>query len=86
MVGSAEHALAAEDDDRRRDHGRPSSNHVEHGHRIGVDAAHRCTDDRRNGVIDGPRWSLFQPFIPYSKDWLSAECCDGRRIPTATPP
>ena len=47
-------ARPAEDDDRRRHHGRAAADHVEHRRRFGSHAAHRGADDRRNGLFDHP--------------------------------
>ena len=46
-------AGAPEDDDRRRDHGRPVADPVEHGRGLRGHAAHRSADDRRHGVFHG---------------------------------
>ncbi|ACI94872.1 cation efflux system protein CusA [Afipia carboxidovorans OM5] len=43
---------AAQDDDRRRNHGRPGADSLEHGDRLGGHAANCRTDDRRHGFVD----------------------------------
>ena len=46
---------ALQDDDRRRHYGKPVTDPVVNGHRLGSHAAYRRANDRRHGVFDHPQ-------------------------------